>query len=498
MYKKLSFLFPFVLLFGLTGNVALADIIVAEELLVDLRAEDLPDGSGVTIWSNHGSLGDFTANGDPIVEEVDGVKTVTFDGSSWFDGPTTPEGIEGTGTRTIEVWAYNPSMPGEETLLSWSHRGGPEGSNMAFNYGNDNRWGSMGHWGGDTHDMGWWGTHSPAPAANIWWHLVYTYDGSAARVYVNGEEESARDPIPLDTHAGNIIRIAAQADDTGAGVASQFNLTGSIASVRIHDGVLSAADVKNNFRLGRLKAWNPVPADDAIHSDTWVNLSWSSGGFAVSHDVYFSDNFESVSDGAEDVFHGNQSSTFFVAGFPGFAYPDGLIPGTTYFWRIDEVNDLHPDSPWKGNIWSFMVPPRKAYNPDPADGAKYVDTNTELNWTAGFGTKLHTVYFGDNFDDVNNTAGGLPQGTTSYDPGSLELEKTYYWRVDEFDAVTTYKGDIWSFETIPVISGTDLILLVGGSLMRDLVLRPLIRRGRTIMPTFLASLNGWLVMTAAR
>ncbi len=27
------------------------------------------------------------------------------------------------------------------------------------------------------------------------------------------------------------------------------------------------------------------------------------------------------------------------------------------------------------------------------------------------------------------------------------MEKVYYWRVDEFDAVDTYKGDIWSFTT---------------------------------------------------
>ncbi len=39
------------------------------------------------------------------------------------------------------------------------------------------------------------------------------------------------------------------------------------------------------------------------------------------------------------------------------------------------------------------------------------------------------------------------QGSASYNPGSLESEKVYYWRVDEFDAVETYKGDIWSFTT---------------------------------------------------
>jgi len=176
-------------------------------------------------------------------------------------------------------------------------------------------------------------------------------------------------------------------------------------------------------------------------------MSWSAGDFTVSHDVYMGDNFDDVNDGTGDTFQGNQPATFFVVGFPGFPYPEGLVPGTTYYWRIDEVNEAEPNSPWKGNVWSFTIPPKTAYDPVPADGAKFVDPDEELSWTGGFGTKLHTVYFGDNFDDVNDATGGAPQGPATYDPGTLELEKTYYWRVDEFDAINTYKGNVWSFTT---------------------------------------------------
>jgi len=77
-------------------------------------------------------------------------------------------------------------------------------------------------------------------------------------------------------------------------------------------------------------ARNPQPADGAIHPDTWVSLGWTPGAFAGSHDVYFGDNFDDVNDGTGDRFRGNQTSTFFVVGFPGFAYPDGLVPGMTY------------------------------------------------------------------------------------------------------------------------------------------------------------------------
>jgi len=200
-----------------------------------------------------------------------------------------------------------------------------------------------------------------------------------------------------------------------------------------------------NVAGGTPFARRPDPKDGTMHADTWISLSWTAGDFVVSHDVYLGENFDDVNDGTGDTFQGSQPSAFFVAGFPGFAYPDGLVPGTTYYWRIDEVNDADPNSPWKGNVWSFMVPPRIAYNPAPADGARFIDPDVQLSWTAGFGAKLHTVYFGDNFDDVNNAIGGPPLGITTYALDTLELEKTYYWRVDEFDAFNTYKGDVWSF-----------------------------------------------------
>lgn len=77
-----------------------------------------------------------------------------------------------------------------------------------------------------------------------------------------------------------------------------------------------------------------------------------------------------------------------------------------------------------------------------------VDPNIELCWTAGLGAAYHTVYFGDNFDDVNNATGGSKQEETTYNPRSLELAKTYYWRVDEVDDQNnTVKGPLWIFTT---------------------------------------------------
>jgi hypothetical protein len=203
------------------------------------------------------------------------------------------------------------------------------------------------------------------------------------------------------------------------------------------------------------KANKPKPADGALHEDTWASLSWTPGSGAASHDVYFGNNFKDVNDGAAETFQGNQTATFLVVGFPGFAFPDGLVPGTTYYWRVDEI-EADGTTIHKGDLWSFTVPPKIAYNSNPPNGAKFVDPNVALSWDAGFGTKIHNVYFGDNFEDVNagtpDTSRG-PVGDTAYVPGTLDLDKTYYWRIDEFDGIGTYTGDVWSFETMKADGG---------------------------------------------
>jgi len=193
------------------------------------------------------------------------------------------------------------------------------------------------------------------------------------------------------------------------------------------------------------KAANPNPANGGIHADTWATLSWLAGPSAVSHDVYFGESFADVEAGTGNTFQINQSALYFVVGFPGFPYPDGLVPGTTYYWRIDEVSA--DGTIYTGDMWSFIVPPKSAYEPIPANDGKFVDPDVVLSWTSGHGAKLHTIYFGDDFDSVSSATGGTQIGVTTYTPGALDREKTYYWRVDEFDGSTMYPGDVWSFKT---------------------------------------------------
>ena len=278
-----------------------------------------------------------------------------------------------------------------------------------------------------------------------WVHVASTRSAQDQEIgiYIDGQQEKTI----AHTNTGPLNALDTIA--VGGNVLDSRYYTGIIDDVQLYDNVLLQAEILSAMTNEPFPyAYSPDPAAGALHADTWVTLSWKPGQLAVSHDVYLGDDFDAVNDGTGDTFRGNQATTFYVAGFPGFAYPDGLVPGTTYYWRIDEVNEANPDSPWKGEIWSFSIPPKTAYNPNPADGSEVADPNTvKLSWTAGFGAILHTVYFGEDYDEVDSATVGIPAGTTSYSPGKLERGKVYYWRVDEFDAMVTHKGDTWTFTT---------------------------------------------------
>ncbi len=104
----------------------------------------------------------------------------------------------------------------------------------------------------------------------------------------------------------------------------------------------------------QLCALNPNPADGAIHRGSWVNLSWTPGDIAASHDVYFGDNFDAVNEGAEGTFQGNQASRYFAVCFPVYPYSQGRVSDTTYYWRVDEV-ESNGTTAHKGEVWSFTT-----------------------------------------------------------------------------------------------------------------------------------------------
>jgi hypothetical protein len=95
----------------------------------------------------------------------------------------------------------------------------------------------------------------------------------------------------------------------------------------------------------------------------------------------------------------------------------------------------------------FFSVPVQAQSPVPATGATGVSLDATLSWRPGREAASHKVYFGTDLNAVTNgTAAAKTVTDHSYSPSSLILGTTYYWRVDEVNAVT-YPGDVWSFTT---------------------------------------------------
>ncbi|MFC1635368.1 PA14 domain-containing protein [Planctomycetota bacterium] len=444
MFRKMKWFIAMLLVFGVCTEAIQAELI---------GYWPFEEGQGTETADITGNGNDGTINGD--VEWVDGYMGdgVRFDtaGERIVIGPLAPSAE--TNAMTLAAWI---NWEGQDHTIA--HQG-IIGKRLGWTTdGATTKWFWETTPAGDLvfradYDGGgtglWWGNGILTPYANEWTHVAVTWDNGAAVEYINAEE----------VETGNItFRDSANDTPVTIGCVDSTNnetFVGTIDEARIYNHALTPAEIET-IMLGIFPtAFSPSPADGAIHEDTWVTLSWMPGTSAVSHDVYLGEAFDDVNDATHDsdVFRGNQGSTFYVAGFPGFAYPEGLVPGTMYYWRIDEV-EADGITKHKGDVWSFTIPSKTAFNPVPADGAKFIETdNPTLSWMAGFRSKLHTVYFGNDFDTVANAVGGMPQAALTYNPGPLEPDTTYYWRVDEFDGAGTNTGEVWSFTTARIGGG---------------------------------------------
>ena len=405
----------------------------------------LDDGSGTTAIDSSGNGNDGVVEGGAqwVAGQLGGA--LQFNGSDAdVRAPYIPLNEQ---SFTITMW-INPVLSGSAVVFSQAETGSTNLS-MHFRLGGPIstdapvRGIRMGFYSNDLD------TPSDLLQDNTWYHITfwYDYENQDRRVYIDGVQIAQGSANPYLGSVGDTLIGVWQTD-------TSQRYEGIVDDVQIYDHPLTESEILAVMRglEGYPYASNPSPEDGSLHPETWVSMSWRAGDFAVSHDVYFGENFDDVNDGTRDsdVFRGNQGlgTEFYIAGFFGYPYPDGLVNGTTYYWRIDEVNDADPNSPWKGPVWSFTVPPKKAYDPVPADTSPFIDSEgLTLSWTPGFSAKLHFIYFGDDYDTIANAAGAPPTALATYNPGPLEFEKTYYWRIDESDGSTTYTGDVWSFKT---------------------------------------------------
>jgi hypothetical protein len=85
-----------------------------------------------------------------------------------------------------------------------------------------------------------------------------------------------------------------------------------------------------------------------------VELRWTAGEFAATHNVYLGESFDDVNDASVTDPRGvllsqGRAETAVDAGRLAF--------GQTYYWRVDEVNGAPDNTVFKGEVWSFAVEP---------------------------------------------------------------------------------------------------------------------------------------------
>jgi len=353
MCKKLIYLFSFALLLGMVPTkVADADLVGWWRF---------NEGSGDTANDSSGNDHLGTLIGTPEwVVGPDG-----FGGALAFN-PDVCVGVDcgifdptnGTGQFTVALWAY---WDGTGTFLHFLTKSAGWGADtMMFQI---ELWGAItnpaeidrvglsyqGNISSYTSSSG--STPFSIMPKNEWVHLAFTFDGSYATVYVNGVDEVGPKDFSIGPDVDTPVFIGVSHPAEGR------TFHGSLDEVRVYDRPLSEQEIQTVMAGGEIlssAAALPKPTNRATEVPQDAVLSWMAGDYADTHDVYFGTVFDDVNDASRDndpnsvlVSQNQDVTTYEPPGLFGFAQ--------SYYWRVDEFNDLDPNSPWKGNVWSFKV-----------------------------------------------------------------------------------------------------------------------------------------------
>jgi len=259
----------------------------------------------------------------------------------------------GTGQFTVALWAFWDGTGTYQHFLSKSNE-----------------------WGDDTmmFQIELWGAHtdanytdrvgiSYAPAGSVpfsimprneWVHLALTFDGSNAILYLNGVDEEGPKPFSIGPNIDAMVEIG-YTSTRPSSIYRTFQ--GTLDEVCIYGFPLSEQEIQTVMAGGVIQCGTaslPKPGNQAVEVRQDTALSWMAGDFAVTHDVYLGTVFDDVNDAGRD----NDPNDVLVSqDQEGTTYgpPELLEFGQSYYWRVDEFNDLEPNSPWKGDVWSFTV-----------------------------------------------------------------------------------------------------------------------------------------------
>ncbi len=189
-----------------------------------------------------------------------------------------------------------------------------------------------------------------------------------------------------------------------------------------------------------LRAREPQPESGATGMDLDVTLGFRAGREATMHDVYFSSDRQAVVDGIAPVTTVTENSYG----------PLFLDLGTTYYWRVDEVNDTETPTTWQGDVWNFRTHEYFVVD-DFEDYNDYPPVEIFSTWIDGYGTTTNGSTAG--YPDPDFLAGEHYVETTIVHGGAQSMPLFYDNNFKYSEAAMTLSSQRdWTVRGVGVLS----------------------------------------------
>lgn len=343
MRKRLHFLILSVVvlvILQLSAAVVDAQTGAADPTLVGWWKLDETAGTTVADSSRYGHDSSLMTALAPVEGRINGA--LEFDGTSdYVEFPDSAE-FDITETITIALWVRTNSI-GDGAHKALVMKG-------EFTYGM--RFTSADNLEFRIFSGGHQSVETPVTEAfnDVWHHLAGVYDGSALKLYVDGElmaTTAYSGPINRDTNYYVNLGQNSQGDSE-----NRWWYSGAMDDVRIYRRALSQEELRKMLRPEY--ASMPDPVDGA--KDAWpdVVLGWTPGIGAAAHDVYLGATLDDVNEAGR----ANPLGVLVSENHGTVSYdpPGRLEYDQTYFWRLDEVGPAPDNTIYRGDVWSFLVP----------------------------------------------------------------------------------------------------------------------------------------------
>ena len=243
-------------------------------LLVDLVLDNLRTGSVVANVQNKGKVGGYFLAGGitkPITTMIGGKKALLFTGRERLTSSVSaPKSLLGNSSYSVSMWVLNPAIDKEETIVSWTERGGVNLSNAAAGYGNSKTAGAVTHLGWA--DLG----YKHLPKANEWHLISMVFDGTMERIYVDGELDREERRMLFIRNLKHFL--------IGGNEDGSAGFSGALASLKIYDIPLSHQEIKTAYQKGlpnRTALYVEAKNLDYGNLTQWTNNGADLGALAV-------------------------------------------------------------------------------------------------------------------------------------------------------------------------------------------------------------------------